>query len=58
LCCTLSSLAGVWQGRQSWLRAVRERTVVFIGERPAVRSAVECLGVSRYAVASDVGGAG
>ena len=36
----------------------RERAVVFIGERPAVRSAMECLGVGRYAVASAVGGAG
>jgi DNA-binding HxlR family transcriptional regulator len=54
--CTLGALAGVWQGRQSWLRAVRDRAVVLVGQRTMVRSFVECVGVSRYAGAVDGGG--
>lgn len=45
---TLSGLAGVWLGSQSWLRAVRERTVVFVGPAHLVRSVIACVGVSRY----------
>jgi DNA-binding HxlR family transcriptional regulator len=47
--CTLSGLAGAWLGRQSWLRAVRDRTVVFSGAPDAVRTVLACVGVSRYA---------
>lgn len=46
--CTLSGLAGVWLGNQSWLRAAREQTVMFVGPTHAVRSVIACVGVSRY----------
>lgn len=46
---TLSGLAGVWLGHQSWLRAVREHTVVLVGPPDTVRSVIACVGVSRYA---------
>jgi DNA-binding HxlR family transcriptional regulator len=49
LLCTVSGLAGVWLGRHSWLRAVRERTVVLVGPSDAVRSVIAGIGVSRYA---------
>jgi hypothetical protein len=49
LLCTLSGLASIWLGNQSWLHAARERTVMFVGSRHAVRSVIACLGVSRYA---------
>ena len=49
LACTLSGLAGVWLGRQSWLRAVRDGSVVFTGQPDAVRAVLACIGVSRYA---------
>ena len=49
LLCTLSGLASVWLGGQSWLHAARERTVVFVGPSHVVRTVVACVGVSRYA---------
>ncbi|MFC4857738.1 winged helix-turn-helix transcriptional regulator [Actinophytocola glycyrrhizae] len=49
LACTLSGLAGAWLGRQSWLRAARDHTVVFTGAPDAVRAVLACVGVSRYA---------
>ncbi|GAB1510588.1 winged helix-turn-helix transcriptional regulator [Actinophytocola sp. KF-1] len=49
LACTLSGLAGVWLGRQSWLRAVRDGSVVFTGPPDAVRAVLASVGVSRYA---------
>jgi DNA-binding HxlR family transcriptional regulator len=49
LACTLSGLAGVWLGRQSWLRAVRDGSVVFTGRPDAIRAVLACVGVSRYA---------
>jgi DNA-binding HxlR family transcriptional regulator len=48
LLCTLSGLAAVWLGSQSWLRAARERTVVFVGSPHVVRSVIACVGVNRY----------
>jgi hypothetical protein len=48
LLCTLSGLAGVWLGGQSWLCAARERTVMFVGPPHTVRSVIACVGVSRY----------
>lgn len=45
---TLSGLASVWLGGQSWLHAARERTVMFVGPPHAVRSVIACVGVSRY----------
>lgn len=48
LLCTLSGLASVWLGGQSWLHAARERTVVFVGPLGLVRSVIGCVGVSRY----------
>lgn len=53
LLCTLSGLAGVWLGNQSWLLAVREQTVMFVGPPHAVRSVIACLGVSRYVTEPD-----
>jgi len=47
--CTLSGLAGAWLGRQSWLRAVRDHTVVLTGPPDMVRAVLACVGVSRYA---------
>lgn len=49
LACTLSGLAAVWLGRESWLRAVRDGSVVFTGPPEAVRTVLACVGVSRYA---------
>lgn len=49
LLCTLSGLANVWLGRQSWLDAARGRTVVFVGAPTMVRTVIACVGVSRYA---------
>ncbi|MFI7673638.1 winged helix-turn-helix transcriptional regulator [Actinophytocola sp. NPDC049390] len=49
LACTLSGLAGIWLGRQSWLRAVRDGSVVFTGQPDTVRAVLACVGVSRYA---------
>jgi len=46
---TIGGLAAVWLGHQTWLQAVRERTLVLSGNRAAVRSLVGCLGASRYA---------
>lgn len=54
LLCTLSGLANVWLGNQSWLRAAREQTVVFVGPPQAVRSVIACVGVSHYAVREPV----
>ncbi|OLF09141.1 hypothetical protein BLA60_21455 [Actinophytocola xinjiangensis] len=51
LTCTLGGLAGVWLGHQSWLQAVRDRIIMLAGDRAAVRSLIDCLGVSRYATA-------
>ena len=49
LACTLGGLAGAWLGRQSWLRAVRDGSVVFTGRPETVRAVLACVGVSRYA---------
>ncbi len=46
---TIGGLAAVWLGHQTWLQAVRERTLVLSGNRAAVRSLIGCLGASRYA---------
>lgn len=46
--CTLGSLAGAWLGRHSWLAAVRERTIVLVGDPAEVRTVLDCVGVSRY----------
>jgi DNA-binding HxlR family transcriptional regulator len=46
---TLSGLAAVWSGRQSFSDAVREQVVVFAGPAVAVRSLVTCIGVDRHA---------
>lgn len=46
---TLSGIAGAWLGSHSWLRAVRDHTVVLSGPPGAVRAVLACVGVSRYA---------
>ncbi|HWM03303.1 MAG TPA: helix-turn-helix domain-containing protein [Actinophytocola sp.] len=47
--CTLGALAGVWQGRTTWLQAVRDQGIMLAGDPAAIRSAIDCLGTSRYA---------
>ncbi|HEY7596595.1 MAG TPA: helix-turn-helix domain-containing protein [Actinophytocola sp.] len=49
LTCTLGALAGVWLGHVTWLQAVREQAIMLGGEAAAIRSLIECLGLSRYA---------
>jgi DNA-binding HxlR family transcriptional regulator len=46
--CTIGSLAGAWLGRHSWLSAVRERSIVLVGDPAEVRTVIDCVGVSRY----------
>lgn len=48
LLCTLSGLAGAWLGQQSWLAAVRARSVVLVGSAAAARDLLACVGVNRY----------
>lgn len=50
--CTLSGLANVWLGSETWLHAVRERIVLLVGSPHAVRTVIASVGVSRYAVTS------
>lgn len=50
LSCTIGALANVWLGHLSWLEAVRDRSIVLAGDPAAVRSLIDCLGASRYAV--------
>jgi DNA-binding HxlR family transcriptional regulator len=49
LTCTLGALAGVWLGHLTWLQAVRDRTIMLVGDPTAIRSLLGCVGVSRYA---------
>jgi hypothetical protein len=46
---TLGALAGVWLGHLTWLQAVRDRTIMLTGDVAAIRSLIDCVGVSRYA---------
>lgn len=46
---TLGALAGVWLGHLTWLQAVRDRTIMLTGDAAAIRSLIDCVGVSRYA---------
>jgi DNA-binding HxlR family transcriptional regulator len=49
LTCTLGALAGVWLGHVTWLQAVKDRAIMLTGDSAAVRSLIDCLGLSRYA---------
>jgi len=46
--CTIGALAGAWLGRHTWLSAVRERSIVLVGDPEEVRTVIDCVGVSRY----------
>jgi DNA-binding HxlR family transcriptional regulator len=49
LTCSPGTLAGVWLGHATWLEAVRDQAIMLVGDSAAVRSLIDCLGLSRYA---------
>lgn len=50
--CTTAALTDVWLGHLSWLQAVRDQVVRFVGDREAAHAVLGWLGTSRFATVS------
>lgn len=50
--CTTAALTDVWLGHRSWLQAVRDQVVRFVGDREAAHAALGWIGTSRFATVS------
>ena len=48
--CTPGALADIWLGHQTWLQAVRDHAIRVTGDAAAIRSLIDCVGTSPYAV--------
>lgn len=47
--CTTAALTDVWLGHSSWLQAVREGVIRFVGARDTARAVLGWIGTSRFA---------